>query len=93
MKIKGKTTDGIRLGDIVNTILQLPNVIAKEGSRHAILLKYCGQPAYAGMPAGLCAVAPSTSYRQHIVPWVKRITGYDANTINTAFQEGSWYKN
>ena len=88
MKIKGKSQDGIKLTDIVKTILQLPNVEAKKGSRHSILLKYCGQPAYAY--AGLCAVGQSTSYRRHIVPWLKRVTGYDANRINSAFNNGYW---
>ena len=88
MKIKGKTQDGIKLGDIVRTILQLPNVETKKGSRHSILLKYCGQPAYA--QAGLCAVGQSTNYQRHIVPWVKKVTGYDANRINTAFRNGYW---
>lgn len=91
MKIRGKTRDGMQLGDVVNTMLKLPNVIMKDGSRHAMLFKYCGQPAYAGVPAGLCAVGASTSYRNHIVPWVKKVTGYDAYRINEAFQNKSWY--
>ena len=88
MKIKGKTQDGIRISDIVRTILQIPDVEVKKGSRHELLLKYSGQAAY-GMP-GLCAVSTSTSYQRHIVPWVKRVTGYDAGRINEAFQCRSW---
>ena len=88
MKVKGKTRDGIKLSEIIRTILQLPNVEAKKGSRHELLLKHYGQPAY-GI-AGLCAVSTSTSYQRHIVPWVKRVTGYDSGRINSAFRNGYW---
>lgn len=88
MNIRGKTQDGFSLGDIVNTLLQLPQVAVREGNRHELLLKWCDQPAY-GVP-GLCAVGRSTSYRRHILPWVKKATGYDANTVNYAIQHGTW---
>jgi len=88
MNIRGKTSDGLRLGDLVRTLMQLPDVSVKEGSRHQLLLKYNAEPAY-GMP-GLCALGRSTSYKRHILPWVKKVTGYDAGTVNYAVQHGCW---
>lgn len=88
MNVSGKTMDGKRLGDVVDTLLQLPNVSVKEGNSHQLLFKYNGSPAY-GAP-GLCAVGKSTSYQRHIVPWVKKVTGYDTYAVNAAFQEGVW---
>jgi len=86
--IQGKTQDGKRLSDIVSTILKLPNIEAREGNRHPVVLKYNGEPRY-GSP-GLCAIATSTSYTRHIIPWLKKITGYDKSTINFAMQTGYW---
>jgi hypothetical protein len=88
MRIKGKTQDGFNIGDIVSTLLQLPHIAVREGSRHELLLKWTDQPAY-GIP-GLCAVGRSTSYRRHILPWIKKATGYNADTVNYAMQQGSW---
>ena len=88
MKIKGKTSDGKRINDIVNTLMQLPNITLKAGKRHKYLLKNNSKPVY-GNP-GLCALGSSTSYRNHVLPWVKKVTGYDAIKINQAFQYGVW---
>ena len=86
--MKGKTADGMRIGDVVRTLMQLPNVSVKEGRRHELLLKYSA-PLSQGY-AGLCAVGRSTSYQHHILPWVRKVTGYDNLRINAAMQQGSW---
>ena len=91
MRIKGKTSDGFSLSDLVNTIAKFPNIIVKEGKRHELLLKY-EVPIPNGY-AGLCAVSTSSSYKAHILPWVKKVTGYDAYTVNSAIKQGCWSLN
>lgn len=88
MSISGKTQDGKNLAAIVDTMLQIPNVTMRSGSSHSLIAKYSGEPVY-GSP-GLCAVGKTTSYQRHIVPWVKKVTGYDADRINYAFQQRAW---
>ena len=88
MRIKGKTSDGFSLSDLVNTIAKFPNIRVKEGKRHELLLKYEAPISYGY--AGLCAVSTSSSYKAHILPWVKKVTGYDAYRINNALQNGAW---
>ncbi|MBU0470482.1 MAG: hypothetical protein KKA62_04300 [Nanoarchaeota archaeon] len=84
----GRTSDGKRLSDIVSTLSKLPGVSIEEGTRHPYLAKFSGTPA-AGLP-GNCAIATSTSYERHIVPWVKKVTGYEKKTIESAFKKGYW---
>ena len=90
MNIRGRTSDGIRLNDVVNAALQIPNVQVRQGSRHTLVLKYCGVPETGYDRPGTCAVGRTTSYMRHIVPWLKKITGYDRDRINEAVAQGCW---
>jgi len=80
-----KTADGkFKLRDIVDLAIHTPGVVVEHGSRHPYVLKY--QEA----PVGNCALANSTSTDHHIVPWFKKVTGYDKKTIYNALKVGAW---
>lgn len=88
-KIQGKTADGkFKLTEIVRLLSDLAGVNVTAGSRHLLVARFSGVPA-AGFP-GSCAIAKSTSYDRHVVPWVKKITGYDKKIIHDAFNGGYW---
>jgi hypothetical protein len=87
-KITGKTRDGRELREIVDMLGALPGVTIKPASKHLFKATYSGE-AEVGLP-GACALAKSTSYERHIVPWVKKVTGLDRSAIDFAFSSGYW---
>jgi len=79
-----RTTDGIRLETIVRIAEQFPGIHIESGSKHPYLLKY------AHAPIGNCALAGSTSFDRHIVPWLKKATQYNKHQIYNAVRTGEW---
>ncbi len=81
----GKTGDGkFKLRDIVNAALRLPGVNVERGRNHPYLLKY------QGAEVGNCALAKTTNTDKHLIPWFKKVTGYDKVAIYEAFKTGEW---
>ncbi|MGY4884583.1 MAG: hypothetical protein ACP5NZ_03320 [Nanobdellota archaeon] len=74
-----KTRDGIKLEKIVEVAKQLGMVI-KEGTKHPYLLIAEGM-----IP---CPVAASTDARRMVVPWMRRVTGYDSGTLYSYLKRG-----
>lgn len=80
-----KTRDGkFRIEDIVKAAKSLDGVNVTRGKKHRYLLNY----AYA--PIGRCALGSSTDTDHHLVPWFRKATGYDKQTIYNAFRICSW---
>ena len=86
---KGKEADGrFKLKDVVATLESFPGIRLEKGSKHTLVAKFSGVPVV-GIP-GRCALDRSTSYKRHIVPWMKKVTGYDKSTIDRAFRDKYW---
>lgn len=80
-----KTRDGkFKLQDIEKLAQQVEGVTIEHGTRHSRLLKY----HYAQV--GICALDKSTDIERHIIPWLKKVTGYTKQEIYTALREGQW---
>lgn len=80
-----KTADGkFRLQDIVKLAMRTNGVRVEEGTNHPFLLKYDLAPI------GNCALAASSYFDRHVIPWFKKVTGYDKNTIYHALRAGAW---
>lgn len=78
-----KTTDGKKLTDIVKMAENNPRVTVTVGKRHPYLLK-CDDA-----PNGNCALASSTSFDRHIVPWFKKL-GYSKVEVYNAVKTYAW---
>lgn len=79
-----KTRDGIRIGKVVKALDDL-GISVVEGSRHAL------KAVHEGIDP--CVIAESTNVRQHVVPWVKKITNgtYETSQIYMALKKGKMY--
>ena len=80
-----KTADGkYNLRNIVKAAELLPGVVIEDGNRHKYVLKF------KLAPVGNCALDNSTYVDQHLIPWFKKVTGYNKKIIYHAFRKGVW---
>ena len=81
---KKRTVDGVNLADIIRAAEKIPGVFVTTGNSHPYLLKCTF------MPAGNCALATSTHADRHVVPWLRRVTGYETKEVRNAIRTGEW---
>jgi len=80
-----KTADGkFNLRKIVKAAGLLPGVVIEAGNRHKYVLKF------KLAPVGNCALDTSTHVDAHLIPWFKKVTGYNKQGIYHAFRKGAW---
>ena len=80
--MKGKTLDGIKLSKILRTVKELTGIEARAGTNHPHILEYAGQRP--------CPLAESTHAKRMLVPWLKKVTGYEPQRIYQALKQGYW---
>ena len=80
--MKGQTRDGVKLRNIEETVNQIGDITTRKATNHILVLNYPGQIS--------CPIAKSTHARKMLVPWLKKVTGYNPQKIYQSLQQGKW---